>query len=62
MRLSRAKLEVVFSVVILAIALVWAIVPGWLAPTDPNRIGVGDLLEASSLAHLMGPTNSDATS
>jgi peptide/nickel transport system permease protein len=52
--LSRAKREVVVSVLILAIAVLAAVGPGWLAPDDPNKIGVGDLLEAPSTAHLLG--------
>ena len=44
----------VASSIILAIAFACAVAPGLLAPVDPNKIGVGDLLEAPSLAHPMG--------
>ncbi len=55
-RLKRARLkqEVVLSLVILGVALLCALIPGVLAPEDPNKIGVGDLLEAPSAAHLLG--------
>jgi ABC-type dipeptide/oligopeptide/nickel transport system permease subunit len=44
----------VVSSIILALAVACAVAPGVLAPADPNKIGAGDLLEAPSLAHLMG--------
>jgi len=50
----RPRQEVVASSIILAIAFACAVAPGLLAPVDPNKIGVGDLLEAPSLAHPMG--------
>ncbi|HEY3060928.1 MAG TPA: ABC transporter permease [Chloroflexota bacterium] len=50
----RPKQEVMVSGIILAIAVACALVPNLLAPADPNRIGVGDLLEAPSAVHLMG--------
>ena len=40
--------------VILGVALLCALIPGVLAPEDANKIGVGDLLEAPSAAHLLG--------
>ena len=54
LRRVRWKQEVVVSLVILAVAVLWALVPGVFAPEDPNKIGVGDLLEAPSRAHLLG--------
>jgi peptide/nickel transport system permease protein len=48
------KQEVVVSALILAIAVACAVAPNALAPSDPNKIGVGELLEAPSAAHLMG--------
>jgi peptide/nickel transport system permease protein len=51
---ARPTLEVIASSIILAVALACALVPSVLAPADPNKIGVGDLLEAPSIAHLMG--------
>ena len=51
---ERSKLEVSVSWIILVVALMCAVAPGVFAPADPNKIGVGDLLEPPSLAHLMG--------
>jgi peptide/nickel transport system permease protein len=52
--LRKPRQEVVFSGIILAIAVLCAVAPSVLAPVDPNKIGVGDLLEAPSTAHLLG--------
>jgi len=51
---ERSKLEVSVSWIVLVVALMCAVAPGVFAPADPNKIGVGDLLEPASLAHLMG--------
>jgi peptide/nickel transport system permease protein len=52
-RLRPAR-GVSFGVVILALALLCTIVPGPLAPYDPDQLGVGDLLDPPTLQHLMG--------
>lgn len=43
-----------FGLVILVLVLLCTIVPGLLAPYDPDQLGVGDNLEPPTLQHLMG--------
>jgi peptide/nickel transport system permease protein len=52
--IRKPRQEVVLSAIVLAIALLCAAAPGVLAPVDPNKLGVGDLLEAPSAAHVLG--------
>lgn len=52
--LGKLNVTLLLSVVVLALFLLSAALPTWLAPYDPNEIGVGENLAAPSLAFLMG--------
>ncbi len=51
---AQWNLPLVLSGVALALFLLTAAIPGWLAPYDPNKIGVGALLAPPSADFPMG--------
>ncbi|MFN8442916.1 MAG: ABC transporter permease [Caldilineaceae bacterium] len=52
--LGKLNVTLLLSVVVLALFLLSAALPTWLAPYDPNEIGVGENLAAPSSPFLMG--------
>ena len=44
----------IVALIVLALAVVCALVPGWVAPADPNELGSSDLLVGPSWAHPLG--------
>lgn len=54
LRIARAQPLGAFGAIIVIIFLLMALIPGIIAPYDPNTPGVGGRLEGSSWSHPMG--------
>ena len=56
-RRARRRPGLVFASLVLALVVLWTLVPTWFAPDDPNQVDTQNILRPPSWSHLFGTDN-----